>query len=62
MKVVIWNLHLLNDLVPTKAGNKFSWRSHSEVPLLIDTPTISALLHQVQPGHAWPVLRNLQNP
>lgn len=56
------NRHLLDNFVATKAGDKLSRRSHSEIPLEIDTPAISALLHQVQPRHARPVLRNRKTP
>lgn len=55
------NRHLLDNLVATKAGDKFSRRSHSEVPLEINTPAISALLHKVQARHAWSVSRNTKN-
>jgi len=40
--------YLFNDLVTTKAGDKFSRRSNGEVPLEIDPPAISALFDQVQ--------------
>ena len=56
------NLHLLDNFVATKAGDKLSRGSHGEVPLEIDTPAISALFHQVQPRHARPVLRNRKTP
>lgn len=50
--------HLLDDFVATKAGDKLRRGSYGEVPLQIDATAIPALLHQVQPGHARPVLRN----
>lgn len=53
--------HLLNDFVATKAGDKLCRGSYGEVPLQIDATAIPALLHQVQPGHARPVLRNTKN-
>lgn len=53
--------YLLNNLVATKASDKLSRRSHSEVSLQVNTPAIPALLHQMQPGHARPVLRNTKD-
>lgn len=53
--------YLLDYFVATKAGDKLSGRSHSEIPLEVNTPAIPALLHQVQPRHAWPILRNRDN-
>lgn len=53
-----FTFYLLNDFVATKAGDKLSRGSHSEVSLQIDATPIPTLLHQVQPGHARPVLRN----
>lgn len=57
----MFTCYLFDDFVATKASDKFSWGSYSEVSLQIDTAAIPALLHQVQPRHARPVLKNTKN-
>lgn len=42
------NHHLFNYFIASKASDKLSRRSHSEVPLEVNTPAIPALLHQMQ--------------
>lgn len=57
----MFTCYLFDDFVATKASDKFSRGSHSEVSLQIDSAAIPALLHQVQPRHARPVLKNTKN-
>lgn len=53
----MFTCYLFDDFVATKASDKFSRGSHGEVSLQIDAAAIPALLHQVQPRHARPVLK-----